>query len=197
MWISCVLSTFCICALRNVFIPMLFSSSVSSLCLFCHPSVCRHPLSSFPPATFTSISLYFFPYYPSFPSTTPLHSVPSALRLVSVLLVLSNSLSYSWDWNYHRQLVLMYFAPKARGDEEKCAWDSWCSETVGVSECPSYQMPTCSFNFPFPPFCLLFGDLHHHYCSFVWLLQGEWGIQLEWGILSIVFVSLRIIIALD
>lgn len=35
--------------------------------------------------------------------------------------------------------------------------------------------------------CLLFSDLHHHYCSSVWLLQGEW------GVLPIVFPSLRII----
>lgn len=139
-----------------------------------------------------SSRFHFALFPPSLPLLPLCCSVPSALRLVSVLLHHFDSSSYSRDWNHHRQLVPMCFAPKARGDEAKCVWDVWCDETAGS---PNALLTKCQHAHsisPFPlSFCLLSSDLHHHCCSFVWLPKGEWGIQLEWGILPIVFLSLR------
>lgn len=119
-----------------------------------------------------SLCFHFLLFPPSLLLLPLRCSVRSDLRLVSNCFNHSYSTSYSRDWNHHRQLAVVSFAPKARGNGEKCVGCAWCDETAGVSECPSHQMPTCSLNF-FPTFWLLSLDLHHHCWGFVWLRQGN------------------------
>lgn len=116
-------------------------------------------------------------------------STPSPFRLFSFLLVLSALLSYFPDWDHHWQLERMSFSPKAIGAKRMRVGDVRCNETAGILGCSSNKMPTCSFGFSSLP---LFSDLRHPGCSSVWLIQGEWCIQLSGGIQSIVSMSLRI-----
>lgn len=156
---SCILHVPVYASVRNVWAPQLLLLPPLSL--------------PFLPTSLTFISLYFLPHYPSFYSTTLSFSVCPSSGLHRRLFVLSDSSSHSRDWDHHRQLVLMYFAQKAKGD-------AWCNETVWVSECPSYQMPTCSsfliFAWPFPSslqqLCLA--------------PTGEWRVSLEWGLVPVV-----------
>lgn len=151
-----------ICCFCDTFITSHFIFSSLSLCRPSPPSVYPYPLCPF---LMLSFSFYSLPHYSSFPS-----AALSGLTFVWSPIV--STTPTSRDWNHHRQLAVVSFAPKARGNGEKCVGCAWCDETAGVSECPSHQMPTCSLNF-FPTFWLLSLDLHHHCRGFVWLRKGN------------------------
>lgn len=173
----------CLCA---TFITAYFVS-FSSLCLcllLFPPSLCPHPLCPFLLLPFQFISSLVTP--PSPPLLCPVRPSsglrpPQPLRLLVLFPGLKPSqtiscLSRQRPEDMRRSVSGMHDVMKQRGSPN--ALLTKCQHAHSIS--------------PFPlSFCLLSSGLHHHHYGFVWLPKGEWGIQLEWGILPIVFLSLR------
>ena len=86
--------------------PLLAVTSLCLCLLLCPPSVCPHALCPF---------LLCSPLFPPLITPPPLPSRPPFVWSPSSATAPTPS-SYSRDRNHHRQLALMSFAPKARGD---------------------------------------------------------------------------------
>lgn len=110
-------------------------------------SVYPHPVCPFPPCTLSICFIFLLITRLSLPFLV----MSSSLRLVAVLNVLAVSFP-----EHRRQFVPMSFCTKGqrRWREVSLRREIWW--TAGVFECPSYQMPTCSFGFSLPSFFYAF-----------------------------------------
>lgn len=108
---------------------------------------------------------------PHYPSAAP---VPSALRLVSVLCNRSDSLVLFPGPKPSQTISADVF--RTKGQRRRRRSVSWMRDAMKQQGFPNALLTKCQHAHSISPFalslCLLFSDLHHHYCSFVWLLQG-------------------------
>lgn len=147
---------------------------------FSFPSPRRYfPLPLSPPLPSVSLSTRFMPFpsvlafisSPHYPSAAP---VPSALRLVSVLCNRSDSLVLFPGPKPSQTISADVF--RTKGQRRRRRSVSWMRDAMKQQGFPNALLTKCQHAHSISPFalslCLLFSDLHHHYCSFVWLLRG-------------------------
>ena len=108
---------------------------------------------------------------PHYPSAAP---VSSALRLVSVLCNRCDSLVLFPGPKPSQTISADVF--RTKGQRRRRRSVSWMRDAMKQQGFPNALLTKCQHAHSISPFalslCLLFSDLHHHYCSFVWLLQG-------------------------